>query len=311
MRRRLAVDGALDPCEASARLDVVWVRRIHGEVFNMRVLHTISEVREWRSGIEGSLGLVPTMGALHDGHLALIRRARQENNHVAVSIFVNPRQFGDGDEFARYPRTLEHDLTVLRDESVDVVFAPPAAEMYPEGCTTQVRESVVSDRLEGALRPGHFTGVCTVVSKLFNIFQPDRACFGQKDAQQVIVIRKMVQDLNMPVEIVGVDTVRDPDGVAVSSRNVFLSDTERLAAGRIPDALFAAREIYTTGERSAGTIRDLVRQLIGGEPLLQLEYVSLADIRDLTELVTVDRPAVLSVAVTCGATRLIDNVKLD
>lgn len=310
MLRRLAVDGALDSCEACERLASVMVRRIREEM-TVRVLHTISEVRDWRSSIEGSLGLVPTMGALHDGHLALIRRARQENNHVAVSIFVNPRQFGDCDEFARYPRTLEGDLSVLRNEAVDAVFAPPAAEMYPDGFTTHVCASVMTDRLEGASRPGHFTGVCTVVSKLFNIFQPDRACFGQKDAQQVIVIRKMAQDLNIPVEIVAVETVRDPDGVAVSSRNVFLSDTERLAAGRIPDALFAAREIYATGERSADMIRDLVRQLIDGEPTLQLEYVSLADLRNLTELETVDRPAVLSVAVTCGVTRLIDNVVLD
>lgn len=274
----------------------------------MQEYRTIRELRAWRRDIQGSLGLVPTMGALHEGHLALIRRARAENHHVGVSIFVNPRQFGDAEDFTEYPRSLERDLALLKKETVDAIFVPSTEEVYPADTTTRINAPGLADRLEGASRPGHFGGVCTVVCKLFNIFQPDRAYFGQKDAQQVVVVRKMVEDLNLPVEIVPVETVRDPDGLAVSSRNVHLSSCERRAALGIPNGLFSARERFQAGERSADVLRNVVRQQIEREPILQVEYVSLADAVDLIELDVADRPAVLSVAAQCGATRLIDNV---
>lgn len=274
-------------------------------------LDSIPAVRAWKKRLHGTLGLVPTMGALHEGHLALIRRARAENDHVVVSIFVNPRQFGDSGEFAGYPRTIQRDLELLDQEQVEAVFLPGVDEMYPTGMTTEIRLPGVSDRLEGAARPGHFAGVCTVVCKLLNICGPDRAYFGQKDAQQVVVVRKMVEDLNIPVEIVPVETVRDPDGLAISSRNVFLSDVQRAAAARIPKALFAAQRQNKAGERAAEALRQLVRERIADSELLQIEYVSIADAGELNELETVDRPAVLSVAVYCGETRLIDNVLLD
>jgi pantoate--beta-alanine ligase len=272
---------------------------------------TVDEVRVWRRDVMGSIGLVPTMGALHEGHLSLVRRARQENDFVATSIFVNPRQFGDTDDFSRYPRTVARDLELLRIEGVDAVFLPEAAEMYSGRAATTVLVDRLSDRLEGSSRPEHFQGVCTVVCKLFNIVQPDRAYFGQKDAQQVIIIRKMVEDLNLPVEIVAGETVRDHDGLALSSRNVHLSERERAAALAIPRALFAARDRFQAGERSARRLREIVLQRLEQERLLEVDYVSVADSIDLEELECVDLPAVLSIAVSCGATRLIDNVVLD
>jgi pantoate--beta-alanine ligase len=277
----------------------------------MRICSSIPELRQWRASTGGSVGLVPTMGALHEGHLSLIRQASAENEHVVVSIFVNPRQFNEQDDFARYPRTIERDLSLLRNEAVDAVFTPDPDEMYPPDAATRIQVRELADRLEGASRPGHFEGVALVVCKLLNIVQPDRAYFGRKDAQQVVVIQKMVDDLNMPVEIVPVETVRDPDGVAISSRNAFLSPVEREAAGRIPAALFAAVGAFELGERSADRLRDLVRTAIEEEPLLSVDYVSLADSRDLRELSRIDRPAVLSIAVWCGGTRLIDNVRLE
>lgn len=276
----------------------------------MQEYRTINELRAWRQGIPGSLGLVPTMGALHDGHLELIRTARQQNNYVAVSIFVNPRQFGDGNDFSKYPRTIERDLALLRAESVDAVFLPAVDEMYPAGAVTRVVVDNLSQRLEGDARPGHFDGVCTIVCKLFNVFQPDRAYFGQKDAQQLIVIRKMVNDLNLPIDIIGVDTVRDNDDLALSSRNVHLSEEKREAARAIPRALSAAAERFLQGERSADWLRSTVRDHLERQEMLQVDYVSLADSVNLEELDVVDRPAVLSVAVECGTVRLIDNLTL-
>jgi pantoate--beta-alanine ligase len=276
-----------------------------------RVLESIAAFREWRAGIDGSLGLVPTMGALHDGHLALVRQARAENQHVAVTIFVNPRQFEPDEDFERYPRTLEQDLAALRAENVDAVFVPDVSEMYPPGSTTEIHVRGLSERLEGESRPGHFAGVALVVNKLFNVCQPHRAYFGQKDAQQVLVVQKMVTDLDMPIDIVPVETVRDPDGLAISSRNVFLSPAERQAARRIPTALFQARKMFDAGERSADRIRDFVREELNAEPLLRMEYVSVADAETLEELSTIDRLVLLSLAVSCGETRLIDNVVLE
>lgn len=276
----------------------------------MQVAETIAELRAHRSRLHGSLGLVPTMGSLHEGHLALVRRARAENDLVAVSIFANPIQFNSSDDFDRYPRDLERDLQLLAAEGVDLVLAPPVTEIYPPGFATYVDVGVVTEPLEGSARPGHFRGVATVVSKLFHIFQPDRAYFGQKDAQQVMVIKKMVTDLDFPLSIVVVPTVRDQDGLALSSRNARLTAGERDAASAIPDALRAAIRLYEEGERSAAVIRAAVLERLSHEPLLQPEYVSLADTQTLRELDVLDRPALLSLAVGVGQVRLIDNVML-
>ncbi|MBX6341415.1 MAG: pantoate--beta-alanine ligase, partial [Thermomicrobiaceae bacterium] len=250
------------------------------------------------------------MGYLHAGHLALVERARGENDRVVVSIFVNPTQFGPQEDFNRYPRDLERDLALLREARVDAVFAPSVAEMYPPGFATYVEVGGVTERLEGAARPGHFRGVATVVTKLFNIVQPDRAYFGQKDAQQLVVIRKMVADLAIPVEVVAVPTVREPDGLALSSRNVYLSPEERRAAVALSQGLFAARDRFQAGERDAEALRETVRARVAREPLVRLEYVSVADPETLEELSTVGDRALVSLAARVGATRLIDNVLL-
>jgi len=277
----------------------------------MEVAETIAAVRTWRERHHlMAVGFVPTMGYLHEGHLALVRRARTENPVVAVSIFVNPTQFGPQEDYARYPRDIPRDLALLAREGVDLVFTPSVEEMYPLGFASFISVGPIGERLEGAARPGHFRGVATVVAKLFNIVQPTRAYFGQKDAQQVLVIRRMVADLNVPVAIVPVATVREPDGLAMSSRNVYLSPTEREIAAAIPRALFAAEARYHAGERDAEALRALVRAQLAATPGIQLEYVSLADIETLDELETVDRPALLSLAARVGTTRLIDNVLL-
>ncbi len=276
----------------------------------MEVFERIADLRAWRRAGAGSLGLVPTMGYLHAGHLALVERARGENDRVVVSIFVNPTQFGPQEDFNRYPRDLERDLALLREARVDAVFAPSVAEMYPPGFATYVEVGDVTERLEGAARPGHFRGVATVVTKLFNIVQPDRAYFGQKDAQQLVVIRKMVADLAIPVEVVAVPTVREPDGLALSSRNVYLSPEERRAAVALSQSLFAARDRFQAGERDAEALRETVRALVAREPLVRLEYVSVADPETLEELSTVGDRALVSLAARVGATRLIDNVLL-
>jgi len=251
------------------------------------------------------------MGYLHEGHISLVRRARAENDHVAASIYVNPLQFGPREDLAAYPRDLPSDLAMLKEAGVDLVFTPTGAEMYPKGFDTVVEVGGVTATLEGALRPGHFKGVATVVTKLFNLVQPDRAYFGQKDAQQCAVIQKMADDLNMPLEVVICPTVRQPDGLAMSSRNTYLSEAERLAAPVIYRALSAAKQRYETGERDAEALRRLVRDLIATEPLFtSVDYVSVADAETLQELDRVDAPALLSLAVHLGRTRLIDNILL-
>ena len=277
----------------------------------MEVVSTIAELREARRALRGSLGFVPTMGYLHEGHISLVRRARAENDHVAASIYVNPLQFGPREDLAAYPRDLPSDLAMLKEAGVDLVFTPTGAEMYPKGFDTVVEVGGVTATLEGALRPGHFKGVATVVAKLFNLVQPDRAYFGQKDAQQCAVIQKMADDLNMPLEVVICPTVRQPDGLAMSSRNTYLSEAERLAAPVIYRALSAAKQRYETGERDAEALRRLVRDLIDTEPLFtSVDYVSVADAGTLQELDRVDAPALLSLAVRLGRTRLIDNILL-
>ncbi len=258
----------------------------------------------------GDVGFVPTMGYLHDGHLALVRAARKQNDHVVVSIFVNPVQFGPNEDFERYPRDEQRDLALLRDERVDAVFLPSVDEMYPKGASTFVDVEGVTGMLEGARRPGHFRGVATVVAKLFTIVQPRRAYFGRKDAQQLVVVRKLVRDLRFDIEIVPVPIVHEPDGLAMSSRNAYLSPAEREAALVLSRALRQAEALFAAGERDAERVRAAMRELIAQEPLAQVDYVSVADPDSLRELERIEGSALASLAVRIGATRLIDNVTL-
>ncbi len=276
----------------------------------MKVIATVAEMRELRSQLSGSVGLVPTMGYLHQGHLELVRRARRENQTVVVSIFVNSTQFGSGEDFATYPRDPERDLALLEKEGVDVVFMPSAEEMYPEGFSSWVEVEKITEGLEGASRRGHFRGVATVVCKLFNIVQPDEAYFGQKDAQQLVVIKRMVSDLNMNLEVVAVPTVREHDGLAMSSRNTYLSPEERKAALVLWKALNLAQELWQKGEKSGDRIREEMTCLIEREPRARIDYVSIADPDSLEELSEVDHAALVSLAVRVGKTRLIDNMTL-
>ena len=257
------------------------------------------------------LGLVPTMGALHEGHLALVRRAREDNATVAASIFVNPTQFGPQEDLSTYPRDMDRDLSLLEAEGVDLVYAPTPEEVYPPGYDTWIEPGALAERLEGAARPGHFRGVATVVAKLFNVISPDRAYFGQKDGQQLAVIRQLVRDLDMGVEIVAVPTVRDADGLALSSRNAYLTPEQRAAAPVIYRALSEAERRRKQGETDAEGLRKAVRAVLESEPLLEgIDYVSVADAITLEELERVDGPAMISTGVRLGKTRLIDNVVL-
>ena len=274
----------------------------------MNVVSTISEVRAARRATP-ALGLVPTMGFLHEGHLSLVRRARAECGAVAVSLFVNPTQFGPNEDFARYPRARERDLALLEAEGCDLVFIPEVSEIYPTGFDTRINVGGVSQGLEGAVRPGHFEGVATVVAKLLNIFQPDRAYFGQKDAQQAAVIRKLVRDLDLPVSIVICDIVREPDGLAMSSRNAYLSRDERHRATLLIRALRSAEAAFEAGERKATVLRATLTATLASDPAAAIDYVSVADPLTLQELDEVGAAgALMSLAVLIGATRLIDNL---
>lgn len=277
----------------------------------MEILITPRAMRSWRRAEGGTVGLVPTMGYLHEGHLTLVRRAVDENRRTVVSIFVNPTQFGPGEDFERYPRDEVHDLALLRECGVDAVYLPSASEMYPQDFQTVVEVEAMTRRLEGAARPGHFRGVTTVVLKLLNAVEPDRAYFGRKDAQQLRVVQRMVEDLNVATEIVPCDIVREHDGLAMSSRNVYLSPEQRAAAPVINRALAEVRTRFDGGERDPAAIRDLVTRLIQAEQLATIEYVSLADDRTLDEVDgVIDRPVLLSVVARFGQTRLLDNVEL-
>lgn len=277
----------------------------------MQVVRTILELRALRAGAASPVGLVPTMGALHDGHLSLVRRAREECETVVASLFVNPTQFGPNEDFDRYPRDEARDLALFEREGTDIVFAPSVEEMYPGTLATTVSLGGIAERLEGATRPGHFDGVATVVAKLFNIVQPDRAYFGQKDGQQLRVIRTFVRDLDMPIEVVGCPTVREQDGLALSSRNVYLSAEERAQAISLSRGLRRSEAAFEDGARDAETLRRLVREEIEAQPLAEIDYVSLADSESLDELDgDVAGEALLSLMVRFGATRLIDNVTL-
>ncbi len=275
----------------------------------MQTLTTNITTTEYVRSCPRPLGLVPTMGALHEGHLALVRRARADNATVAASIFVNPTQFGPQEDLATYPRDMERDLALLEAEGVDLVYAPAPEEVYPPGFDTWVEPGVLGERLEGAARPGHFRGVATVVTKLLNVVTPDRAYFGQKDGQQLAVIRQLARDLNLGVEIVAAPTVRDADGLALSSRNTYLTPAQRRAAPVVYRALSEARKMWLGGERNAETLRLAARKILENEPLIDgIDYVSVADATTLDELERMDGPAMVSTAVRMGRTRLIDNV---
>ena len=275
------------------------------------VLRTRAELRAALAAAERPVGLVPTMGWLHDGHRELIRRSRADDATTVVTIFVNPRQFDEATDYTRYPRNEAQDLAICEAEGVDLVFAPGVEEVYPSGFDTTVSVGAVAGPLEGAARPGHFDGVATVVAILFGLVGADRAYFGQKDAQQVMVIRQMARDLAIGTEVIACPTVREPDGLAMSSRNVHLSPEERAAATVLRRALSAARGAWDGGERSADALRAAMHEVLATEPLADVEYVSIADGLTLTELEAVEGPALASVAVRFGTTRLIDNEVLD
>jgi len=277
----------------------------------METVNTIPDIRALRQKLNGAVGFVPSMGHLHEGHLALVKQARMENSAVIVSIYVNPAQFGLSEDFVSYPRDLNRDLELLRGEGVDIVFVPSDAEMYPPEFSSWIDVRKITERLEGASHPGHFRGVATVVAKLFNIVQPSRAYFGQKDAQQIVAVKRMVADLNMGIEIVVVPTVRESDGLAMSSRNIYLGPGERQAAAILFKALTLARQLWRGGEKNAEKIRRQMTSLIQKEPLAQIDYVSIADAATLKELNLIDRPALTSLAVKIGRTRLLDNMSLE
>ncbi len=276
----------------------------------MRVIETVAEFRKACTGAPAPLGLVPTMGFLHEGHMSLVRRARTENATAAASIFVNPTQFAPNEDFSSYPRDMDADLAKLEGAGVDLVFAPTADEIYPQGFDTYVDVGHIGERLEGEHRPGHFRGVATVVCKLLTITRPDRVYFGQKDAQQCLVIKRLNADLNLGADIVVCPTIRDADGLALSSRNVYLSASERTAALSLHRALELASELYRNGVSDAEEIRQRMRSLIDQEPLLSVEYISVADASNLSELDAVRGRALVSLAVWINRTRLIDNVIL-
>jgi len=276
----------------------------------VKVVTTIPQLRAARAELADPVGLVPTMGYLHAGHLSLVRRARAECAGVAVSIFVNPTQFAPTDDLGAYPRDLPRDLELLEAEGVDLVWTPTAEVMYPPGFQTWVSVEELTRPLEAAQRPGHFRGVTTVVAKLFNGILPQKAYFGQKDAQQAAVVGRMAIDLNFPLEIVVCPTVREADGLAMSSRNTYLDADERQAATVLFRALTAAEQAFSAGERDAGRLRRIVSDAIGQEPLAGLQYVSIADYATLEELETVKDRALLSLAAHVGTTRLIDNLIL-
>ena len=277
----------------------------------MQVVNTIADVRRLTAAARlagQTIGLVPTMGFLHDGHAALITAAAADCQLVVVSIFVNPTQFGPSEDFHAYPRDLQRDVRTCQAAGAHVIFAPAVGEMYPDGFGTHVEVGGLGDLLCGASRPGHFRGVATVVAKLFGIVQPDRAYFGQKDYQQTLVIRRMVADLNLPVEVVVRPTVRHPDGLAMSSRNTYLSSTERAAATVVYRGLQAARQAIAAGERDVATIKRELEGIIGAEPLARLDYLAIASPEDLSPLELVAPTTLVALAVWIGRTRLIDNI---
>lgn len=279
------------------------------EIINRRQ-RMASVARKIRREEDKTIGLVPTMGALHEGHLSLVREARRMSDVVVVSVFVNPAQFGPSEDFERYPRDLTGDTTKLSDYNVDYIFAPPAEEMYPKNFATYVNVEGLSETMEGAARPGHFRGVATVLTVLFNTVRPDFAFFGQKDAQQTLVVRRLARDLAFDTEVVVLPTVREQSGLALSSRNAFLSDEQRSAAGVLYRALSQAKEVYMEGERNPKRMAEVVRSQVEAEPLARLEYVGVVDAETMEKFdrIPEDRPVLIALAARVGKTRLIDNV---
>jgi pantoate--beta-alanine ligase len=259
---------------------------------------------------DGDIGLVPTMGFLHEGHLSLVRRCRKENSICIVSIFVNPIQFGQGEDLGSYPRDMDRDLELLEKEKVDFVFAPEPSAMYSPQFSTFVEETDLSRGMCGSSRPGHFRGVCTVVLKLLNIIRPSRAYFGEKDYQQLQVIRRMTDDLNLPLEVVGCPIVRDEDGLAMSSRNMYLSPDERKSALLLNRALSRARDLFEKGERSGTVLERTVRDILNSDRKVECEYVCVKDAASLKDIPRIDREAVIAVAARVGKARLIDNIRI-
>ncbi|AEF17939.1 Pantothenate synthetase [Thermoanaerobacterium xylanolyticum LX-11] len=275
------------------------------------VVEKIKDVREIiksQKKQNKKIGLVPTMGYLHEGHLSLIKKAKENSDFVCASIFVNPIQFGPNEDYNKYPRDIERDIKLLENQGCDLVFIPSVEEMYPNERLTTITVSKITDKLCGAYRPGHFDGVCTVVAKLFNIFAPDIAVFGQKDAQQVAVIKKMVEDLNIPVEIIASPIVRDEDGLALSSRNTYLTYEERHAALILNKSLKVAEKLLVSGERSAEKVLDAVRKTLESEPQCKVQYVSCVHPDTLEDLTTIGDKALIAIACYIGNTRLIDNL---
>ncbi len=279
----------------------------------MRIIRSVAEMAEAARADRAAglrIGLAPTMGFLHEGHLALIRALRPVVDRLVVSIFVNPTQFGPSEDFSRYPRNLDRDADLCRGAGVDLIFHPEARDMYAADASIRIEENTLSARLCGASRPGHFSGVCTVVAKLFNITQPHMAAFGEKDGQQLRIIRRMVRDLNFPVDIHPVPTVREPDGLAMSSRNTFLSPEERAQAVCLCRALRAAERQCAGGMRSVHALRRVMTDEISRSPLARVEYIEVLDDETLGAVESVERPALAALAVRLGATRLIDNTRL-
>ena len=280
----------------------------------MKTLTRVAEMQTAAAGLRGAgkrLGFVPTMGALHEGHLALVRRAKQETDVTVVSLFVNPAQFGPSEDYLNYPRDFERDSELLRREGVDILFAPPVEEIYPAGFQTYATVEPVGAPLEGQFRPGHFRGVATVVLKLFNIVQPDRAYFGRKDGQQCTVVSRLVRDLNLPVEIVVCPIVREPDGLAMSSRNAYLNPDERQAARVLYQSLCRARELMQGGERRAQVIAGEIRRLIAQEPQARIDYVAVVDAETLQPVDQVRGRVLVPLAVWIGRARLLDNLLVE
>lgn len=278
---------------------------------SMIIVTTLEELFYARRFLDSPVGLVPTMGYLHDGHISLVGQAKTECKSVIATIFVNPTQFGPNEDLDKYPRNLEGDLKRLEAAGVDIVWTPTAEIMYPAGYQTWVEVEKLTKPLEGSMRPGHFRGVTTVVSKLFNATRPDKAYFGQKDAQQAAVIRQMTHDLSYPIEIVICPILREGDGLAMSSRNSYLGPEERQSATVLYRALTAAKTAFAGGEKNAERLRQIVKDVVGAEPRAQLQYISCADYDTLAELETVNGKALLSMAVFMGKTRLIDNFILE
>lgn len=278
----------------------------------IKVIHNIEDMTLWSNNADKSLGLVPTMGALHQGHISLVRQARSENASVVASIFVNPTQFGDGEDLDTYPRDLGVDLDVLETEGVDAVFVPNTAEIYPEGYDTWIDVGDIADKLEGRLRKGHFRGVATVVTKLFCVVRPNVGYFGQKDGQQAVIIKQIVRDLNLGVTVRVCPTIREYNGLALSSRNVYLNEKEKLDASIIYTALIKAEEMWRHGEIESQRLKSCVENTLRScQSITAIEYVSVADTKTLNEVEKVDGEVMISVAARIGSVRLIDNLILD